>query len=99
MFPSVIILTKQNLPEGVPYYCMRCKTRMFDINRDIAVLFMGNDYPTRDIPKGMGFIKHKCRGCMHVYTFYFQQCYNAIKGMSRELRLLFYRGKRQINAQ
>lgn len=72
MWSAVIILTKQNLPQAIPYYCMRCRNRMFDINRDIMALYLGPGYPAREIPRNMGMVEHKCRGCEYVYTFYFQ---------------------------
>lgn len=69
---SVIILTKQNLPEAIPYFCMRCRNRLFHVNRDILVMYLGNAYPGKEIPKGMGALEFKCRGCEYVYTFYWQ---------------------------
>jgi hypothetical protein len=70
MWKSVIILTKQNLPQAIPYFCMRCRNRLFHINRDILVMYLGEPY--KEIPRGMGEIEIKCRGCEYVYTFYWQ---------------------------
>lgn len=72
MWSSVIILTKQNLPQAIPYFCMRCRRMMFKVNRDILVMYMGEGYPEKEIPKGMGLLEHKCRGCQYVYTLYWQ---------------------------
>ena len=72
MWKVNFILTQYNLPEAVPYFCMRCKNRLFHINREILVLWMGTGYPEREIPKNMGFIEHKCKGCEMVYSLYFQ---------------------------
>lgn len=72
MWVSTIILTKRNLPEAIPYFCMRCKSRLFHVNRDILVQYLGDAYPSRQIPKGMGLVEVKCHGCEYKYNFYFQ---------------------------
>lgn len=72
MWQASIILTEANLTQAIPYFCMRCRSRLFDINRDILALWMGENYPARQIPKDMGWLQHKCRGCQYVYNVYFQ---------------------------
>lgn len=72
MWSSVIILTKVNLPEAVPYYCMRCRHKLFHINREVMVMWQGEGYPEREIPRGMGMAEIKCSGCPSKYTFYYQ---------------------------
>ena len=66
------IVTQTNLPEAVPYFCMRCRSRLFHINREILVVWMGDNYPEKEIPKGMGFLEHKCKGCQMIYSMYWQ---------------------------
>lgn len=41
-------------------------------NHDVLVLWNGPNYPAREIPLGMGWVQHKCRGCQNVYNIYFQ---------------------------
>lgn len=72
MWTFNIILTRAGLPEAVPYFCMRCRNRLFHINRDILVVWQGDGYPEREIPKNMGLVQQKCRGCETIYNFYFQ---------------------------
>jgi hypothetical protein len=33
---------------------------------------MGEGYPKREIPNGMGWVKFFCHGCKRDYNFYFQ---------------------------
>lgn len=74
MFTFNIILSRDNLTEAVPYFCMRCRNRLFHINRDILVVWQGESYPEKEIPRGMGKIEIKCRGsnCGIMYNFYYQ---------------------------
>lgn len=72
MWTSIVILTKQNLPQAVPYFCMRCRSRLFHVNRDILAMYVGEAYPAKEIPKGMGWIEIKCHGCEYIYNFYWQ---------------------------
>jgi hypothetical protein len=72
MWSAVIILTEANLPKAVPYFCMRCRNRLFHVNRDILVMYLGDGYPEKEIPKNMGMVEIKCRGCEYKYSFYFQ---------------------------
>lgn len=69
---SSIILSRELLPELVDYRCMRCGSLFFKANKELLVVWMGSTYPPREIPIGMGFIEHKCRGCSHIYKIYFQ---------------------------
>lgn len=66
------ILTANTLPQLVEYHCMRCTRLMFKGNQDILALWMGDGYPMQEVPAGMGWIEHKCRGCSQVYNIYFQ---------------------------
>jgi hypothetical protein len=74
MYPTQIniILSKQIVVQAIPYYCMRCKTRLFDINHDILALWMGQGYPAHEIPNNMGWVRHQCKGCKKEYNWYFQ---------------------------
>lgn len=67
-----IVLATQNIPVMAEYHCMRCTRMLFRSNRDMLVLWIGEGYPERQIPKGMGLIEHKCRGCSQVYNLYFE---------------------------
>jgi len=70
--PVNIIINKENLDSKLPYYCIRCRSYIFSINRDIAVIFMGEGYPAREIPDHMGWIEFYCHGCKRNYNFYLQ---------------------------
>lgn len=70
--PINLILPKENFGYPLPYHCMRCKSYMFSINRDIAAIWMGEGYPAKEIPKGMGWLEFYCRGCKRMYNFYLQ---------------------------
>lgn len=74
MYPGTIniIVSRVQLVHAVPYFCMRCKTRLFDINRDIVALWQGDGYPPLEIPSGMGWVKHQCKGCKKDYNWYIQ---------------------------
>jgi len=72
MLQWLIILSKDNTPQGVPYFCMRCRSRLFHVNREAIAIFQGEGYPESDIPRNMGFVEKKCHGCETKYTFYFQ---------------------------
>lgn len=69
--PVNIIISHENLPEAIPYYCIRCKSYIFSINRDTTAIWMGEGYPEREIPKGMGWVHFFCHGCKRDYNFYF----------------------------
>jgi len=70
--PINLILPAAQLDMALPYNCLRCKTYMFSINRDTATIWMGEAYPPREIPKGMGWIQYYCKGCKRFYNLYLQ---------------------------
>ena len=72
MWTFNIILTAANMPQMVPYFCMRCRSRIHHLNRDILVVWQGDGYPDKEIPKNMGRVQVKCHGCETIYNFYFQ---------------------------
>jgi len=72
MWTWSIILTKNNLANAVPYFCMRCRARLFHVNRDVVAVWQGEGYPEFEIPQNMGLVQKKCHGCETVYNFYFQ---------------------------
>ncbi len=72
MWRASVILTRANLTEAVDYRCIRCGNLMFKINRDILALWMGQEFPARLIPLGMGWIEHRCKNCRFTYSVYFQ---------------------------
>lgn len=72
MWQWVIILNKNNLPNEVPYFCMRCKSRLFHLNRDVVAIYQGEGYPEKEIPRNMGLVSIKCHGCESKYNFYYQ---------------------------
>lgn len=67
-----IILAQDNLPEAIPFYCMRCRNMLFKINRDVLVISFGTAYPSQDIPKGMGWVDIQCHSCKTSWNFYWQ---------------------------
>jgi len=67
-----VILSPVNLPADVPFFCMRCRYRLFHINRDILVVNFGAEYPAKEIPLGMGELFVKCHSCKVDYRFYWQ---------------------------
>lgn len=77
---AVVILSRQNLSHSIPYFCMKCSSKLFHVNRDILVVYLGEAYPEKEIPRGMGMVQIKCRGrirgtgepCDSVYSFYYQ---------------------------
>lgn len=70
--PVNLIISRENLDAKVPYYCMRCKSYIFSVNRDLAAIWMGEGYPEREIPNQMGWVSFYCHGCKRDYNFYFQ---------------------------
>lgn len=68
--PINLIIPSENLTYKVPYYCMRCKSYIFSINRDVAAIWMGEGYPEKEIPNGMGWINFYCHGCKREINFY-----------------------------
>jgi hypothetical protein len=67
-----VVLSHVNLPSAVPFYCMRCRSMLFMQNRDILTIHFGGQYPTNDIPKGMGWIQMRCHSCKTDWNFYYQ---------------------------
>lgn len=67
-----IVLSQINLPQAVPFYCMRCRSTLFTINRDILMVSIGTQYPAREIPKNMGWLDHRCHSCKTNYNLYWQ---------------------------
>lgn len=67
-----IVMAPFNLPDSVPFYCIRCRTQLFRANRDILALWMGEGYPPLEIPRGMGWEQRKCHSCKTVWNFYWQ---------------------------
>lgn len=72
MTPSNLIISKQFFAAERPYYCISCKTHLFDINGDTLVLWNGPNFPPSEIPLNMFWVKHRCRGCKKDYNIYFQ---------------------------
>jgi hypothetical protein len=70
--PVNLIIPRTNLGDLLPYNCIRCKSYIFSINRDVAAIWMGAPYPAKEIPNGMGWVKFYCQGCHRDYNFYFQ---------------------------
>lgn len=70
--PVNLIIPKETLEFKLPYYCIRCKSYIFSINKDLAAIWMGEPYPEREIPNNMGWVEFYCHGCKRVYNFYFQ---------------------------
>jgi hypothetical protein len=66
------VLGVENLPESVPFYCMRCRSQLWKMNRDILAVWMGDIYPPREIPRGMGWVSHKCHSCHVMINLYYQ---------------------------
>jgi hypothetical protein len=66
------IISKQLVAQGVPYYCMRCRTHLFDLNGDVLIMWMGEGYPPKEVPLNMFWVSHRCRGCKKDYNIYFQ---------------------------
>jgi hypothetical protein len=71
-FHGVVILSKVNLPVDKPLYCMSCGHYMFKVNRERLVVYLGDGYPTNEIPLGMGLLTQKCRSCGMTYRVYWQ---------------------------
>lgn len=78
---TMVILGQENFPSKRPCYCMGCSRVLFYINRPIMVVYIGGEYPEKEIPRGMGWVEIKCRGrigngvtvpCDMLYSFYFQ---------------------------
>lgn len=70
--PVNLIISKQVLDYKLPYYCVRCRSYIFSINKDLAAIWEGEGYPDKEIPNGMGWVNFYCHGCKRDYNFYFQ---------------------------
>ena len=67
-----LILSRNTLTQAVPYFCIRCRSRLFHVNKDVMVVWQGEGYPEFEIPQNMGLVQNKCHGCETIYNFYFQ---------------------------
>ena len=68
--PINFVFSRESLPATVPYYCMRCKSYIFSVNREVVTVWMGEGFPEREIPNDMGWIRFFCQGCKRNYNFY-----------------------------
>jgi hypothetical protein len=67
---AAVILSPENLVEAEPYYCMKCRYHLFDINRGILAVSLGTMYPPLEIPRGMAWVQVKCHQCKAMWNFY-----------------------------
>lgn len=67
-----IIVSQHTLPELQDRRCMACGSLLFKSNRGILAIWMGEGYPARLIPLGMGWVSIKCRRCEMLYNLYYQ---------------------------
>jgi hypothetical protein len=67
-----MIISKQEVSTAHAYFCMSCKTHLFDLNGDILLLWTGEGYPPKEIPLNMFWVRQRCRGCKKDYNIYFQ---------------------------
>lgn len=70
--PINLIIPAGNFDSLLPYHCLRCKSYIFSVNRDVAAIWMGAGYPAKELPKGLGWVQFYCHGCKRIYNFYFQ---------------------------
>lgn len=72
--PINIILDATTMPYKTSYYCIKCRGYLLSTNKDITTLWMGEGYPEKEIPNGMGWIQVPCRGqnCKRTYNLYLQ---------------------------
>lgn len=71
-FKVSVILSDANLTNLKEYFCMGCGRKFFMSNRELLSVWLGSEYPSKEIPKGMGWVQVKCRGCTTVYNLYYQ---------------------------
>jgi hypothetical protein len=67
-----ILLSPVNLPQEIPFYCMRCRSMLMKQNRDILLVGFNLEYPAMEIPLGMGWTNYQCHSCKVQYNFYYQ---------------------------
>jgi len=72
MSVTSVIISKQQTSQAHPYFCMNCRTHLFDINGEVLLLWNGEGYPPTEIPLNMFWVRHRCRGCKKDYNIYFQ---------------------------
>lgn len=70
--PINLIIPARTVEGLLPYNCIRCKSFLLNINRDVAAIWMGEGYPVREIPKGMGWVQLYCKGCKRFYNMWLQ---------------------------
>jgi hypothetical protein len=68
---AAFILSPINTVTEIPMYCFRCRSYLFTINREVLAISMGTAYPVSEIPRNMGWLKHKCHSCKFEYNMYF----------------------------
>jgi hypothetical protein len=71
-FKAAVILSPYNVPLEIPLYCMRCTNMLFKCNREVIMIYFGLEYPSHDIPRGMGLINIRCHTCRFTWRFYWQ---------------------------
>lgn len=65
-----IFFAPSNLPNEIPLYCLRCRSQLFRVNREVVAVWTGEGYPARFIARGTGWIQIKCHSCKGIYNFY-----------------------------
>lgn len=69
---TTIYLHQQNLGIAKPLRCINCGRLFMSVNRNILAITNTNGIPLIEIPLGVGYAEHKCRGCEMVYRILWQ---------------------------